>query len=272
LLKQIKAPPAAIFYKGNIQKCNEQLSVAVVGTRKLTRYGERALAQIVPALVANNFSIISGLALGADAFAHSLCLKNNGYTAAVLGGGLSNIYPHQNKQLADQILAAGGAIFSEYPAEMPAIREHFPARNRIIAGLSNATLVVEAGIKSGALITAFFATEQNREVFAIPGNIDAPFSQGANGLIKQGAYLTTSVQDILDILKFRAQSPVVQRPIVTNLPKEQQQILDTLKNGKQHINQIAKTTNLPISTINANLLIMEMNDLVKNRGNMEYSL
>ncbi|MBI5254390.1 DNA-protecting protein DprA [Candidatus Falkowbacteria bacterium] len=272
LLKQISAPPAAIFYKGDLTKCNQQVAIAIVGTRRLTSYGERALKQIVPTLVANNFSIISGLALGADAFAHSLCLKNNGHTIAVLGGGLSSIYPRQNAKLAEQILSAGGAIFSEYAPKMPALREHFPARNRIISGLSNATLVIEAGQKSGALITAFFATEQNREVFAIPGNIDCPFSQGTNGLIKQGAYLTTSAQDILDILKLSNKLPSTQRSTPLNLTKEQVQILTALTHGFMHINQLSKSTNLPISTINANLIIMEMNKLIKNRGNMEYEI
>ncbi|MFH0814616.1 MAG: DNA-processing protein DprA [Candidatus Falkowbacteria bacterium] len=272
LLKQISAPPAAIFYKGDLTKSAEQPAIAIVGTRKLTSYGERALKQIVPTLVANNFSIISGLALGADAFAHSICLENNGYTIAVLGGGLSGIYPRQNAKLAEQILYAGGAIISEYAPTMPALAAHFPARNRIIAGLSNATLVIEAGQKSGALITAFFATEQNREVFAIPGNIDSPFSQGTNGLIKQGAYLTTSTQDILDILKLTNKQLVAQHASTKNLPKEQLQILTALARGSMHINQLAKATSLPISTINANLIIMEMNKLIKNRGNMEYEV
>jgi DNA processing protein len=271
LLKEISCPPAAIFCKGDLSKCDKP-ALAVVGSRKMTSYGAQAVKQIVEPLARQGISIISGLAFGVDAAAHSVCLENNGHTVAVLGGGLSEIYPRQNAKLAEKILESGGSIVSEYPTNMPAVREHFPARNRIIAGLANAALIIEAGEKSGALLTAYFSLDQNRDVFAVPGNINNPFSRGANNLIKKGAGLVSAPEDLFDALGINQPAGANKNFDIENLTTEQKLIYDSLTAGEKQINRLAKTANLPISSVNANLIIMETHGIVRNLGNGEYGI
>ncbi|MDD5295073.1 MAG: DNA-processing protein DprA, partial [Patescibacteria group bacterium] len=188
LLNEIYNPPPLIYYKGELDLKND-FTLAVVGTRKFTAYGEQITDYLVKDLAANGLTIASGLALGIDSLAHLATLATGGKTIAVLGSGLDreNIYPSQNRYLADKIIASGGAIMSELPLGTPPLRHNFPQRNRLISGLSLGTLVIEAGEKSGALITAAYALEQNREVFAVPGHIHSPVSAGPNKLIKEGA-------------------------------------------------------------------------------------
>ena len=204
LLKEIYDPPYFFYYKGSIANINN-FSIGVVGTRKYTNYGERAIEKIIYNLTKNNLNIISGLALGIDTLAHKACLNAKGKTIAVLGTGIDkqSFYPFTNRHLAEKIISEGGAIISEFPLGTEPLRYNFPQRNRIISGLSFGTLVIEAAEKSGALITARCACEQNREVFAVPGSIFSDMSIGPNELIKQGAKPITKADDILETLDLK---------------------------------------------------------------------
>jgi DNA processing protein len=197
LLKEINSPPLVLYIKGNTDVLNKDL-FAIVGTRMPTIYGLLAAKQFSYDLASLGLVIVSGLARGIDTAAHQQAITI-GCSIAVLGSGLLNIYPRENKQLARNI-SIKGAVISEFPLLTSPARENFPRRNRIISGLSKGVLVVEAAVKSGALITAHLACEQNREVFAIPGKIDSPVSKGTHLLIKEGAKLTNTVEDILEEL------------------------------------------------------------------------
>ena len=198
-LKTIYDAPMVLYVKG-VLPVKGVPAVSIVGSRKASIYGIRMAKNIAAGLSKAGVIVVSGMALGIDSAAHEGALSEDGATIAVLGGGLSRIYPPQNRKMADRI-AKKGAILSEYPMEMSPKPEYFPMRNRIISGLSRAVLVVEAGEKSGALITADSALEQGRDVFAVPGNADSERSYGTNTLLKQGAKLVTSALDILEELK-----------------------------------------------------------------------
>jgi len=200
LLKEIFAPPPVLYYKGRLDNTIKN-NLSVVGSRKHSSYGQRAISELLPTVVRHNINIVSGLALGIDALAHQVALNNGGVTWAVLGSGLDyrNIYPPAHLQLAQAIIDSGGALISEFPPGAPPYRQNFPQRNRIVAGLSQATLVIESKIRSGALITAHYALDANREVLAVPGNICSEFSAGPNRLIKSGAKTISSPDDILEI-------------------------------------------------------------------------
>lgn len=198
-LKKIDNPPFAIFVKGFI-KSQDRKAIAVVGSRKMTSYGQKATQRLVADLVKRKITIVSGLARGIDTVAHQTVLRMGGRTIAVLAGGLDRIYPPENQKLAWVISQNHGALLSEYPPGFPLNKENFPARNRLIAGLSLGTLVIEGAIHSGSLITARFAAEQGREVFAVPGPIDSQNSQAPLSLIRQGAKPVQSAQDILEEL------------------------------------------------------------------------
>jgi len=198
LLKEINYAPFGLYIKGEIP--NHKPLIAIVGTRKITPYGKLVTEKIVQELIKYNFVIVSGLAYGVDTIAHETALKNKGKTIAILGSGIQNIFPPNNIQLAKEIVK-NGALVSEYSLKAPALKQHFPWRNRIISGLCLATIVIEAPEKSGALITARFALEQNREVFAIPGSIFNKNSLGPHNLIKQGAKLVSQAEDVLEELR-----------------------------------------------------------------------
>jgi len=197
LLKEIENPPIVLYLKGN-RKVLEKFSFAIVGSRRPTSYGISITGDFSDELSRRGIVIVSGLARGIDTIAHKNAIKEGG-TIAVLGSGLLNVYPRENKSLASEI-ASSGVIMSEYPLFTPPSRENFPRRNRIVSGMSRGVLVVEAASRSGALITAHLACEQNRDVFAIPGNINSPLSKGTHILIKEGAKLVDCVDDILEEL------------------------------------------------------------------------
>ena len=203
LLKEIYSPPALLYIRGKLE-LNDEFSLAIVGTRKLSSYGQQITPLITSDLAGAGLTIISGLAKGIDTLAHQAALKANGRTIAVLGSGLDkkSIYPSINRHLAEEI-SQKGAVISEFPIGAEPLAQHFPQRNRIISGLSLGILVIEAPEKSGALITAKDALEQNRDVFAIPGPILAKNSLGPNNLIKMGAKLVSQANDILDELNYR---------------------------------------------------------------------
>lgn len=198
-LKNIYAPPAKLYLLGDESILNMP-SIAIIGCRQASDYGKKVAFRFAYELAKKGIVIISGLARGIDTYSHLGAVKANGKTIAILGSGFMNIYPPENKWLCKEIIQKGGAIITEYEMEAKPEKEHFPARNRLISGLSNGVLVVEAKEKSGTLITVDHALEQGKDVFIIPGNITSNNSYGTNDLIKQGAKLVTSIQDILEEL------------------------------------------------------------------------
>lgn len=273
LLAEIYDPPEILYYRGNLNNITN-FNIAIVGARKFTDYGARVTESITQHLIRSGLSIISGLALGIDSLAHNACLKENGHTVAVLGTGINNraIYPTANKNLADRIIDSGGTIFSEFPLNTPPLRHHFPQRNRIVSGLSIGTVVIEAAEKSGALITSKYALEQNREVFAVPGNIYSPVSIGPNNLIKQGARAITCGEDIINAFNIdNVPACIETQKIIADTPEEELIIIH-LNHEPTHINDIIRKTGLSTSTASSSLIIMEIKGLVRNVGGMKYVL
>jgi DNA processing protein len=273
LLKEIHNPPYLIYTRGEL--AFDQLpAIAIVGSRKFSSYGEQLANTFARDLARAGFIIVSGLALGIDAISHTGALEARGKTIAVLGSGIDDesIYPRANANLAQEIIATGGLIMSDYPPGTPPSRITFPARNRIIVGLSLGTLVVEAGEKSGALISARMALESNREVFAIPGSIFSPVSIGTNNLIKSGAKMVTCVQDILE--EFNLSQSLETKQTTLKLPenKEEEILLTVLSDIPLHIDNIAKHSTLTVSAISATLTMMEIKGWVKNLGGQNYIL
>ena len=200
LLKEIDNPPICIYIIGRKDILNEA-NIAIVGSRDATEYGKYVAKDFAHKLCCNGFNVVSGLARGIDSYAHIGAINAKGKTIAVLGNGLDTIFPKENKKIAEEIINLGGCIISEYPLGTKPLRENFPARNRIISGLCNGVLVVEAKPKSGTMITVDFALEQGRDVFVIPGNIDSVNSIGTNELIRQGAKLVTNPEEIIEEYK-----------------------------------------------------------------------
>ena len=271
LLKEIFTPPPVLYLRGNI---DTNPSIGVVGTRKFSPYGKQAVENIVRELALSNITIVSGLALGIDALAHQETIKNNGQTYAILGSGVNqnSIHPSNNRMIAEKILEKGGAIISEYPYGTPPLKQNFPARNRIISGLTLATLVIEAPKESGALITANFALEQNRDVFTVPGNIFSKNSEGTNNLIKKGAATVTKASDILEELNLKE---IIKKEIkekITPETPEEEKIISSLSEDPIHIDKIAAITGFDIKKVSSTLTIMEIKGMVKNMGNMQYIL
>lgn len=269
LLKEIYAPPPLLYYLGKLN-LNNDFPLAVVGTRKISDYGQQVTEQIVGELTAAGLTIVSGLALGIDVCAHQAAIKNGGKTIAVLGSGLDQIYPAQNRQTAQKIIETGGAIITEFPLGMPPLKHNFPQRNRIISGLSLGTLVTEAGVKSGALITARYSLEQNREVFAVPGNIYSQGSVGPNNLIKMGAKMVTEAADILEALNLEQAKEFKTVKEVVPENETEKILLELLNDQPLHVDKISQCARLDISVINSTLAVMEMKGMVKNLGNQKY--
>jgi DNA processing protein len=199
-LKEIYQPPWALFTKGELSLLEKEPKLAVVGSRQATQYGKNAIRQIFPPLIDNGVLIVSGLARGIDALAHEAAIKNGGKTIAVIAGGIYHIYPKENMNLALEMMKTQ-LVISEYPPDTKPLRWQFPSRNRIISGLSRGTLIIEAKRKSGSLITANYAVNEGRDVFALPGSIFNPCSAGTNDLIQQGAKLIMSAEDILEEIR-----------------------------------------------------------------------
>ncbi|MFQ5636754.1 MAG: DNA-processing protein DprA [bacterium] len=263
-LKQIYDPPPYIFLKGSITT-EDSFAIGVVGTRKPSDYGRMTTEKLTSELGRKGFTIVSGLAFGVDTIAHQTALKSGARTLAVFGSGVDVIYPHTNKRLAKEI-TENGALISEFALGTQPDRNNFPQRNRIISGLSLGTLVIEAGQKSGALITAEQAVEQNREVFAVPGNISNPKSYGTNDLIKQGAKLVTSSDDIIEELRPRIESFLQKAEIsvdISELNAEEKKMIDLLDHQPRHIDVIAKQIEETTAKALSVLLSLELKGLVK---------
>lgn len=271
LLKEIYAPPAVLYWQGKFIDNHEYL-FSVVGTRKPSFYGRRATEEIVKPLAANHLTIVSGLALGIDALGHQATLASGGRTIAVLGSGLDQIHPRTNVRLAEKIRENNGLILSEFPLGTPPLKPHFPQRNRIISGLSLGTLIIEAPEKSGALITARYALEQNREVFALPGPIFSQNSIGPNNLIKMGARPVTLYTDILETLNLKMAGEFIENQAISPDTAEEEIILKILSHEPLHIDKIMEESKLEPSIINSCLTLMEMKGKVKNIGGMHYIL
>jgi DNA processing protein len=267
-LKEIDQPPPVLYVRGSLT-AEDAWAVAVVGTRRVSAYGRQVAEELAANLAGNGVTVISGLARGVDGSAHQAALKAGGRTIAVLGCGVDRIYPPEHTQLADKIIASG-ALLSDYPPGTPPDASNFPPRNRIISGLSMATVVVEAGETSGALITAQFAVDLGREVFAVPGNILAVQSKGTNRLIAQGAHPMLSAHDLLDVLNLRRVTE--QREIRKIIPGNdvEAKLLSVLTHDPIHMDDIRNLTGLPIERVSATLVMMELKGLVRQVGGMNY--
>lgn len=270
LLKEIYNPPALLYLRGKFEPSDE-FSLGVVGTRKPSSYGQQVTPLIATDLAKAGLTIVSGLAKGIDTLAHQAALQSGGRTIAVLGSGLDqkSIYPSSNRYLAEKI-SQKGAVVSEFPLGASAQPQHFPQRNRIISGLSLAVLVIEAPEKSGALITAREALEQNRDVFAIPGPIFAQNSFGANNLIKMGAKLVTEANDILQELNLTLLTDAQKNRKILPDNQEEALILEQLSHEPLHIDKIIIQTKLPAALVNSTLTMMEMKGKVRNLGGNNY--
>lgn len=271
-LREIPKPPPLLYVKGKIEEI-DRFAVAVVGTRRLTSYGRQITRELVSGLVASGVTVVSGLARGIDGIAHKTALEFGGRTLAVLGSGIDRIYPAEHTGLVDRILAEQrGAVISEYGLGVKPDSRNFPQRNRIISGLSLGVVVVEAGQRSGALITSKFALEQGREVFAVPGNVNSPASKGPNRLIQDGAKLVSTVEDILEELNLKM--VLEQSAVQMVLPDsaEEAALMAQLSSQPTHIDELIRAANLPSSLVGSTLTMMELKGMVHQVGGMNYVL
>ncbi|MFH1611699.1 MAG: DNA-processing protein DprA [bacterium] len=273
LLKEIYTPPTVLYVRGNLD-LNNDLSIGIVGSRLLSTYGRQVTPIISTDLAKSGITIISGLAKGIDALAHRAAVECGGKTIAVLGSGIDkkSIYPYVNKNLSEDIIASGGALVGEYPIGSSPLAQHFPQRNRIVSGLSQGILVIEASQKSGSLITAQTALDQNRDVFAIPGPIFSKTSEGANNLIKIGAKAVTDANDILQELNLSLITERKEKKEIIADNKEEELILQQLSSEPIHIDKIVNITRLSTATINSTLTIMELKGKLQNLGSGLYAI
>lgn len=278
VLRQIYDPPPVLYVKGTL--CREDnLAVAIVGSRRCSLYGQEQASRLAHLLGAAGFTIVSGMARGIDTAAHNGALAGGARTIAVQGCGLSRVFPPENARLFEAI-SASGACICELPTRAEPLAEHFPPRNRIIAGLSLGTIIVEAGLRSGALITAKTALENNREVMAVPGKVDSPLSQGPHYLIKQGAKLVESVEDVMDALGYvgaqlkehtelaaneasaRVEAPLFET-VRCNLKGHEKTVFEMLSKEPLHVDEIIADTNLPAGAVNASLVSLQLKSVIK---------
>ena len=267
-LKEIDQPPPVLYIRGEYLP-DDLFAVAIVGTRRVTAYGRQITEEISSFLAANGITVISGLARGVDAIAHQSTLKAGGRTIAVLGCGVDKIYPPEHRGLAEQMMERG-AIISDYALGTPPDASNFPPRNRIISGLSLAVVVVEAGETSGALITAEFAAEQGREVFAVPGSILAPQSKGANKLIQKGALPLLSMDDLMQALDLTRVGEQKAARKVIPADETEARLMNVLGSEPLHVDEIRNQAELPIEKVSATLALMELKGMVRQVGGMNY--
>ncbi|HZS16978.1 MAG TPA: DNA-processing protein DprA [Candidatus Udaeobacter sp.] len=265
-LREIHAPPIVLYVWGELQE-RDHHAIGIIGARRTTHYGLESAKKLAYQLAYAGLTIISGLARGIDTAAHQGALAAKGRTIAVIGSGLTKLYPPENAALAEKIQAGNGAVVSEFSMEIEPDRQTFPMRNRIIAGWSHGILVVEAGLNSGALITASQALEQGRAVYAVPGHINAPSAMGSNRLIQQGAKLVMDASDILDDLQIlvpeaKPSAEAAVRPLPP-LSQDERRIYDAIAATETSIDQITEKTELPSAVVSATLLQLELKRLVK---------
>ncbi|OGI21041.1 MAG: DNA protecting protein DprA [Candidatus Melainabacteria bacterium RIFOXYA12_FULL_32_12] len=272
LLRQIPDPPAILFIKGNLEVCNLDKTLAIVGSRKASHYILEILNKIIDEIRGTDITIVSGMALGVDSCAHKAALKNNLKTIAVLGSGLDHIYPKKNKDLFQEIINGNGAVISEYyPSEEPEPWK-FPVRNRIVSALSKGTLIAEAGLKSGALITANLCLEQNRELMCIPGLITNPNTEGIHQLIKNGAGVVTNAKDIFDYLNWHydVNTENNQKSLKIHLLDNERKIYEILSLEPITFDEILNKSQLNTQELMINLTSLELNGLIKQLPGQKY--
>jgi DNA processing protein len=268
-LAQAAPPPARLFVRGALP---DRPGVAVVGTRKMSAYGRAVAELLVPEIVRLGRPVVSGLALGIDGVAHDAALRSGGATIAVLGGGIddASIYPRAHAGLAKRILEGGGAVVSEYPAGAPGLPHHFPERNRIVAALSAAVLAIEAPRKSGAMITARLALEMGRDVWAVPGPITHPNSEGPNALIRDGATPITCADDIAHALGAKPRQERL--PMPDSLPPEERAVLEAVAAGHDTADALSRVLKRPIGAVAGLLTSLELSDAIRPVGGGRYTL
>ncbi len=268
LLKEVDQPPPVLYLRGDVT-AEDAWAVGIVGTRAVTPYGRQVTEELATVLAQNGVTVVSGLARGVDALAHNAALKAGGRTLAVLGSGVDRIYPPEHRQMAEKI-ALQGAVISDYAPGTTPDSANFPPRNRIISGLSLAVVVIEAGETSGALITAGFAADQGRDVFAVPGSIYAPQSKGANRLIANGARILLRPTDVLEALDLTRN--VERREIRRAVPTDATEaaVLSLLGAESMHVDEVRARLGLPIEKISAALTMMELKGMVRQLNGMNY--
>ncbi len=278
LLKEIPDPPIVLYVMGNWRECFEMPCIAVVGSRRCSTYGENACVMITEELAQRGICIVSGLARGIDSVAHRAALKANGRTIAVLGTGIDDVYPKENKRLVEKILENGGAVISQFPLQTPPLKDNFPYRNRVISGLCLGVLVVEASERSGSLITARYALEQNREIFAIPGNITSRNSIGTNYLIKTGAKLVQQWQDVVSELPADTCSKILskqpekindsqesRKSRLADLTQVESKVYKVLSTDEPlHFDTIVEIVQVSVSDLSTALFVLEMRGLIRS--------
>ena len=273
-LKYCEDSPVTLFYKGNAN-LNAEKFLTIVGTRNITNYGKQIVKDVLYQLRGIDVTIVSGLAYGVDTEVHKACLEHNLPTIGVLAHGLDKIYPSQNRKLANQMLEHGG-LLTEFTTNTRPDRENFPKRNRIVAGISDATIVVESGESGGSLITADIAFSYNRDVMAFPGNVDQEYSKGCHRLIKSNqASLIENADDILRLLGWQIDEKVNQnrqKQLFLNLNEVEQQIVKLLLNNPLSAELISVKSSLPLSLVRTHLLNLELNGVVRISPGNEYTL
>lgn len=270
LLANIPNPPRQLFYRGSLDTLTTGVKLAVVGSRKYSPYGCGVTHQLVTEIARNGVVIVSGLALGIDGLAHAAALDAGGATVAVLPCGLDKVYPSTHRQLAERILQQGGSLISEYDTGTPPLLQNFVARNRIVSGLCNAILVIEAAEKSGTLHTANFALEQGRTVMAVPGNITSQLSAGTNNLIKSGATPVTCAADILNALGI-SESPSNKRSILA-ANAEESVLLQLLLRGTSDASELLALSEFSPALFNQTLTMMEITGKIRPLGAGHWTL
>ena len=271
LLKQIDNPPSGLFMVGDINSCNLERTIAVVGSRKASENSKNTLRHILEGLHDTDVCIVSGMAEGIDTVAHKTAVDNNLKTIAVIGGGFDRIYPKSNIKLFNQIKEGAGAVLTEYWPDVDAISWHFPARNRIVSGLSKGVLVAEAAIKSGAMITANLALEQGRELMCMPGLISNPNTEGIYKLIKTGAAIVTNHNDILDAMNWQINTKEIkQKEIKSNFSEEEQIVIECIQKDMLTLDEIILKTNLNINDLMVILTKLELNGTIAQTNGDKY--
>lgn len=268
LLLEINNPPPVIYAMGNLELLNSK-QIAVVGSRNPSKTGQDSAYQFSQFLARNGFTITSGLALGVDGYAHKGALAAKGHTVAVTGTGLDRVYPARHRQLAHDILNNQGLIVSEFPLGTPPLAENFPRRNRIISGLSLGTLVVEAALQSGSLITARTAGEQGRDIFAIPGSIHNPLAKGCHQLIRQGAKLVETAEHILEelghILEWQENTPIEEEKLfLEKLPAETVNLLNNMDFAPTSVDNLVEQSGLTPEVVSSILLVLELHGCIES--------
>ena len=269
LLREIAAPPPVLFLRGDVT-LNDRRAVAIVGTRRLTQYGREMARTLARDLARAGVTIVSGLARGVDGIAHAAALDAGGRTIAVMGNGVKRVYPPEHRTLAARIVDQG-AVLSDFHPDAAPDGPNFPARNRLISGLSLGVVVIEAPMRSGALITVDFAADQGRDVFAVPGSVMSPASAGCNRILRDGARLVRSAEDVLEDLRLGEAPKQLAMDSPATLDEPSRRILAVLTGDPRHIDEISASAAIPIASLSSMLMTLELQGFVKNIGAQYYA-